>query len=89
VTSLKCLVLTPAKEASKVKTDLSQISADMERYLITYDELVKDKSISKPAPFIINLKNMDGKPYHLVGGHKRTTVALQLGIPVKAWFIEF
>ena len=74
---------------SRLKTDLAQVSADMERYLITYDELVKDKSISKPAPFIINLKNTDGKPYHLVGGHKRTTVALQLGIPVKAWFIEF
>ena len=74
---------------SRLKTDLSQVSADMERYLITYDELVKEKSISKPAPFIINLKNTDGKPYHLVGGHKRTTIALQLGIPVKAWFIEF
>lgn len=74
---------------SRLKTDLSPISADMERYLITYDELVKDKSISKPAPFIINLKNTDGDPYHLVGGHKRSTIALQLGIPVKAWFIEF
>jgi len=74
---------------SRLKTDLSQISADMERYLITYDELVKKKSISKPAPFIINLKNKEGKPYHLVGGHKRTTIALQLGIPVKAWFIKF
>jgi hypothetical protein len=74
---------------SRLKTDLAQVSADMERYLITYDELVKEKSISKPAPFIINLKNTEGKPYHLVGGHKRTTVALQLGIPVKAWFIEF
>jgi hypothetical protein len=74
---------------SRLKTDLSQVSADMERYLITYDELVKEKSISKPAPFIINLKNDDGKPYHLVGGHKRSTIALQLGIPVKAWLIEF
>jgi len=74
---------------SRLKTDLAQISADMERYLITYDELVKDKSISKPAPFIINLKNTNDKPYHLIGGHKRTTIALQLGIPVKAWFIEF
>jgi hypothetical protein len=63
----------------------------MANYLKTYDALVKNKSISLPAPFIINLKNDDKKPkpYHLVGGHKRTTVALQLGIPVKAWFIEF
>ena len=74
---------------SRLKTDLAPISADVERYLITYDELVKDKSISKPAPFIINLKNTDGDPYHLVGGHKRSTIALQMGIPVEAWFIEF
>ena len=74
---------------SRLETDLAPNSADMEKYLITYDELVKDKSISKPAPFIINLKNTDGEPYHLVGGHKRSTIALQLGIPVKAWFIKF
>jgi hypothetical protein len=74
---------------SRLKTDLAPNSKDMERYLFTYDELVKEKSISKPAPFIINLKNTDDKPYHLVGGHKRTTIALQLGIPVKAWFIKF
>ena len=61
----------------------------MEAYLRNYNELEKEKSITKPAPFIINLKNVDGKPYHLVGGHKRTTIALQLGIPVKAWFIKF
>lgn len=74
---------------SRLETDLAANSADMANYLKTYDALVKDKSISKPAPFIINLKNDDGKPYHLIGGHKRTTIALQLGIPVKAWFIEF
>jgi len=73
----------------RLNKDLSKLSADLERYLITYDELVKEKSITKPAPFIINLKNDDGKPYHLIGGHKRSTIALQLGIPVKAWYIQF
>jgi hypothetical protein len=74
---------------NRLKTDLLQISEDMANYLKTYDALVKDKSISLPSPFIINLKNTDGKPYHLVGGHKRSTIALQLGIPVTAWLIEF
>ncbi len=74
---------------NRLKTDLSQISEDMANYLKTYDALVKDKSISLPAPFIINLKNKEGKTSHLVGGHKRSTIALQLGIPVKAWYIEF
>jgi hypothetical protein len=61
----------------------------LKAYLGNFDELVNEKSITKPAPFIINLKNNEGKPYHLIGGHKRSTIALQLGIPVKAWFIEF
>jgi hypothetical protein len=76
---------------SRLKTDLAPNSEDMTNYLKTYDALVKNKSISLPAPFIINLKNDDKKPkpYHLVGGHKRTTIALQLGIPVKAWYIKF
>jgi hypothetical protein len=73
---------------ARLDKDLSKLTVDLERYFITYDELVKEKLITKPAPFIINLKN-DGKPYHLIGGHKRSTIALQLGIPVKAWFIEF
>jgi hypothetical protein len=76
---------------SRLETDLAPISGDMANYLKTYDTLVKDKSISLPAPFIINLENDDEEPnqYHLIGGHKRSTVALQLGIPVKAWFIKF
>lgn len=61
----------------------------MKAYTRNFDELLAEKTISKPAPFIINLKNDNGKPYHLVGGHKRSTIALQLGIPVKAWLIEF
>ncbi len=71
--------------------DLSKVpeKVDLINYLKTYDNLVDNKNISLPAPFIINLKNDEGKPYHLVGGHKRSTIALQLGIPVKAWFIEF
>ena len=71
--------------------DLSKVpeKGDLINYLKTYDNLVDNKNISLPAPFIINLKNNEGKDYHLVGGHKRSTIALQLGIPVKAWFIEF
>jgi len=61
----------------------------LSKYLGNFDELVNEKSITKPAPFIINLKNNEGKPYHLIGGHKRSTIALQLGIPVKAWYIQF
>jgi len=66
------------------------IKADVERYLITYDDLIKNNGkISLPTPFVINLKDNDGNPFRLIGGHKRSTIALQLGIPVQVLFIEF
>jgi hypothetical protein len=58
-------------------------------YLRNYDELLAKKTISKPAPFILNVGETTEKPYHLIGGHKRSCIALQLGLPVTAWSINF
>lgn len=58
-------------------------------YLRNYDELLAEKTISKPAPFILNIGETTEKPYHLIGGHKRSCIALQLGLSVSAWSIEF
>lgn len=42
-----------------------------------------------PPPFVIKLPSgRDGKEYTLIGGHKRSTVAHQLNIPIKAWLID-
>ena len=50
-----------------------------------------------PAPFVVKLPSarkisLDNKPenneYNLLGGHKRSAVALQLGIPVSVWLID-
>jgi len=30
----------------------------------------------------------DNNDYTLIGGHKRSTVALQLNLPITAWFID-
>lgn len=60
-----------------------------EGYLRNYDELLANKTISKPAPFILNIGETTEKPYHLIGGHKRSCIALQLGLPVTAWSINF
>jgi hypothetical protein len=66
------------------------IKADVERYLITYDDLIKNNGkISLPTPFVINLKDNQGNDNRLIGGHKRSTIALQLGIPVQVLFIKF
>jgi hypothetical protein len=61
----------------------------MKAYLRNYDELLAEKTISKPAPFILNIGETTEKPFHLIGGHKRSTIALQLGLPVTAWSINF
>ena len=58
-------------------------------YLRNYDELLAKKTISKPAPFILNVGETTEKPYHLIGGHKRSCIALQLGLPVTACSINF
>lgn len=49
------------------------------------------KTRELPAPFVIKLKSNDreGNEYILIGGHKRSTIALQMGIePIKVWFID-
>ena len=61
----------------------------LKAYLRNFDELVNEKSITKPAPFILNVGETTEKPYHLIGGHKRSCIALQLGLPVTAWIINF
>ena len=49
------------------------------------------KTRELPAPFVIKLKSNDreGNEYILIGGHKRSTIALQMVIePIKVWFID-
>jgi len=44
-----------------------------------------------PAPFVIKLNTNDreGNDYILIGGHKRSSIALQMGIePIKVWLID-
>jgi Cys-tRNA synthase (O-phospho-L-seryl-tRNA:Cys-tRNA synthase) len=57
-----------------------------------YREFAKQcKERSLPAPFVIKLPTNDreGNEYILIGGHKRSTTALQLGVePIKVWLID-
>ena len=59
--------------------------------LETYMEFAKrGEEISMPAPFVIKLPvSPEQKEYNLIGGHKRSVTALQLGIePIKVWLID-
>ena len=48
------------------------------------------RSESLPAPFVMKLPSggRDGNQYNLIGGHKRSTMANQLHIPIKVWLID-
>ena len=50
----------------------------------------KEKNRELPPPFVMRLPSggEKGNEYTLIGGHKRSTAAIQLGIPVTVWFID-
>ena len=50
----------------------------------------KEKNRELPPPFVMRLPSggEKGNEYTLIGGHKRSTVAIQLGIPITVWFID-
>lgn len=50
----------------------------------------KEKTRELPPPFVMRLPSggIKGNEYILIGGHKRSTAAIQLGIPVTVWFID-
>ena len=55
------------------------------------DSAKQGEERSLPAPFVIKLptNNREGKEYILIGGHKRSATALQLGVePIKVWLID-
>ena len=60
--------------------------------LENYREFAKKGEVRNlPAPFVIKLTTNDreGKDYILIGGHKRSATALQLGVePIKVWLID-
>jgi hypothetical protein len=57
-------------------------------YLITYKNLLKNESLDLQAPWVVNVGHYGDKQFHCIGGHKRSTVAIQLEEPLKVWLIE-
>ena len=49
-----------------------------------------DRNLELPPPFVMSLASggREGNMYTLIGGHKRSTVARQLNVPVDVWFID-
>ena len=73
---------------SEYKDQLGGYIANIEQQR---DYAREGKTRELPAPFVIKLKSNDreGNEYILIGGHKRSTIALQMGIePIKVWLID-
>ena len=63
---------------------------NMQGYKKNVQDFKSERHRKLPLPFIIRLPSggREGKEYTLIGGHKRSTIATQLGIPVSVWLID-
>ena len=60
--------------------------ANLEQY---HEYAQRGEERTLPAPFIIKLPSQEYYEYILIGGHKRSATALQIGIePIKVWLID-
>ena len=59
-------------------------------FLYNVKQFLKPGIIELPMPFVIKFPSghADGKIYSCIGGHKRSLIAIQLGIPLTVWLID-
>jgi hypothetical protein len=59
-------------------------------YVDNIEKIRNEKHRELPAPFVMKLPTggREGNEYTLIGGHKRSTIANQLNVPISAWFID-
>lgn len=70
--------------------DDGEVKQHHKGYVDNIEKLRNEKHRELPAPFVIKLPSggRDGKEYTLIGGHKRSTIANQLNVPISVWFID-
>jgi len=63
---------------------------NLQGYSKNIENFRNDRNLQLPPPFVMSLPNggREGNMYTLIGGHKRSTVARQLNVPVDVWFID-
>jgi hypothetical protein len=71
---------------------LKQMGDDvnLQGYSKNIENFRNDRDVELPPPFVMSLPSggREGNMYTLIGGHKRSTVARQLNVPVDVWFID-
>lgn len=63
---------------------------NLQGYKKNIEDFRNERHRELPPPFVMRLPSggREGNEYTLIGGHKRSTIAHQLNIPIKVWFID-
>jgi hypothetical protein len=74
----------------QMKGETGETEPHFKGYEKNIQDFRNEKHRKLPAPFIMKLPSggREGNEYTLIGGHKRSTIAHQLNIPIKVWFID-
>ena len=67
-----------------------EVNRNHKGYVDNIENLRNENHRELPAPFVMKLPTggREKNEYTLIGGHKRSTVADQLNIPISVWFID-
>ena len=78
------------KDGSDKTTSEKTAMSNLQGFLYNIKNFTNEGEKKLPMPFVFHFPSGDenGKIYSLFGGHKRSSVALQLGIPIKVWLID-
>lgn len=76
-------------DPEELKKLISQ-NPNLKGFLYNVEQFLSEGEKKLPMPFVIRFPSGhgDGKIYSCIGGHKRSSVAIQLGIPMKVWLID-
>ena len=74
----------------QMKDEEGETPNQFKGYSKNIENFRNDRNLELPPPFVMSLPSggREGNVYTLIGGHKRSTVARQLNVPVDVWFID-
>ena len=70
--------------------DDGKVKPHYKGYVDNIKKLRNKKHVELPPPFVMRLPTggRENNEYTLIGGHKRSTAAHQLNLPISVWFID-
>jgi hypothetical protein len=74
----------------QMKNDKGEVEPQHKGYVSNIENLRDKRHIELPSPFVMKLPTggREKNEYTLIGGHKRSTIANQLNVPISVWFID-